>query len=194
VGDLVVVYTFERAGAGVPTFTLQSGNGFVEIRNHGHDDGSTDGRLAVAYKIATQAGAQSYQAYTTGTGGPAWWTGCVVYQVGTFDVSSLPPSNSVTQTNNAVPNPPQVTGLTAASDYSVLAIAAWHLGSAATVTPTAPTNYTNLDHVAGSATADLACSTRAITGVTSEDPAAYGDDVTPNGTCAITVAHPESPR
>ena len=86
VGDLVAVYTWERTGAGSPTFTLQSGNGFVEIRNHTHDDGSTDGRLAIAYKIATQAGAQSYQAYTTGTGSPAWFTGCVVLVKDTFEV------------------------------------------------------------------------------------------------------------
>ncbi len=77
IGDCVIVFHWERAGAGIPTFTLDSGNGYIEIRNHSHNDGSTDGRLAVGYKIATAAGAQSYQAYTTSTGSPVWWAGCL---------------------------------------------------------------------------------------------------------------------
>lgn len=186
VGDLVVVYTWERTGAGSPTFTKQSG--FEEIRNHAHDDGSTDGRLAVAYIVATQAGAQSYQAYTTSTGSPAWATGCFVLTKGTFDIGSLPPSAGVSQTNNAVPNPPQVAGLIAGNAYLIAAIAAWHLASAATVTPTAPSGYGNLLHLAGSSTSELASATVTGSGATSFDPGTFGDDVAPNGTCAITIA------
>lgn len=188
VGDLVIVYTFERLGAAAgTTLTHNSGAGFSNIRNHFHDDSSTDGALGVAYKVATQAGAQSYQGFTTSTGSPVWWTGCTVLTVGTFDTGTIV-SAGVSQTNNAVPNPPSATGLTSAREYLVLAIAAWHLGSSVTNAATAPTNYTNLVQLAGSATADLACSSRAITGATSEDPGTYGDDQAPNGTCSITVA------
>lgn len=190
VGDLVVVYTFERlAGAAGSTLSVNAGAGFSQIRNHFHDDSSTDGALAVAYKVATQAGAQSYQGFTSSTGTPVWWTGCTVYEAGTFDASEIL-SNSVSQTNNAVPNPPQVTGLTSTRDYVVLVIAGWHLGSSVTNTATAPTNYTNLSQLAGAGTGDLAVATRDVTGVTSEDPAAFGDNQAPNGTCSITVAIP----
>jgi hypothetical protein len=183
VGDMVIVFTWERAGAGVPTHTLQST--FVEIRTHSHDDGSTDGRLSVAYKIATSAGATSYQAYTSSTGTPAWWTGIVVLTTGTFDTASIA-SNSVTSTTNAVPNPPSVT-LGATKDWLVLAIGAWHHGSAATITPTAPTNYANLIEVAGSSNGDLGIADRSLTAAASEDPAAFGDNIAPNGTVAMTI-------
>lgn len=186
IGDCVIVITWERAGAGVPTHTLQGG--FSEIRSHSHDDGSTDGRLSVAFAIATAAGAQSYQAYTTSTGTPAWWTGLVVLAVGTFNATPHDATNSVTQTNNAVPNPAQVTGLDSARAYLVLAIAAWHLGSAATVAVTPPANYNEEWEMAGSNTGELSMASRSISGATSEDPGTFGDDVAPNGTCAITIA------
>src|SRR5690242_19048213 len=104
VGDLVIVVTWERAGAGVPTHTLQGGNGFVEIRSHSHDDSSTDGRLSIAYKVATASGAQSYQAYTTSTGSPTWWTGLLVLQTGTYSTTGIA-SNSATNTGTQPPNP-----------------------------------------------------------------------------------------
>jgi hypothetical protein len=190
VGDLVVVYTFERlAGAAGTTLSVNAGAGFSQIRNHFHDDSSTDGALAVAYKVAAQGGAQSYQGFTSSTGTPVWWTGCTVLQANTYDASAIV-SAGVSQTNNATPNPPNVAGLTSTRDYLVLAIAGWHLGSALANTATAPANYGDLVHLAGSATGDLACASRAVSGVTSEDPAAFGDNQAPNGTCAITMAVP----
>ena len=189
IGDLVVVYTWERLGAASGT-TLTIVSGYTEINNWFHNDGSTDGALAVGYKVATASGAQSYQAFTSSTGTPTWWTGCIVFNVGTFDVGTLPPSAGVTLTTSGVPNPPQVTGLDASATYGILAISAWHLGSSLTLTPTAPTGYTLRGDVSGAATGDVACSDRntLLTGATSEDPASYGDDQTPNGSCSITVA------
>jgi hypothetical protein len=188
IGDLVVIYTFERLGAGTATtLTTDTGNNYVEIRNHFHNDGSTDGSLAVAYKIATAGGAQAYTAFTSSTGVPVWWTGCFVVQTGTYSVATLPPSDGISQTNNALPNPPAVTGLSASRDYLVAAIAAWHISSA-TVTPTAPSGYGNLLHIAGAATAELASATLGVTGVTSEDPGTFGDDVAPSGSAIITLA------
>jgi hypothetical protein len=188
VGDLVIVYTFERLGAGTAsTLTVNEGASFTPILNHFHNDGSTDGALAVAYKVATQGGAQSYQGFTSSTGTPVWWTGCSVLQVGTFDVASIL-SAGVSQTNNAVPNPPSVANMVAAREYLVFAIAGWHLGSSVDNAATVPSGYGNLVQVAGAATGDLACASLAMTGVTTTDPPAYGDNQTPNGTCSITVA------
>lgn len=189
IGDLVVVFTFERNGAGSATFTLHSSMG-RELCNHAHNDGSTDGTLGVACRIATVAGAQSYQGFTS-SDGTATWSGCEVVQAGTFD-SFLPAiklATPVTATGTGVPNPPAVSGLDTARAHYVAAIAAWHLGSSLTTTPTAPTNYTNLTHVAGAATAELACGSRILSaGASSEDPGTFGDDQTPNGTCAFAFA------
>lgn len=186
VGDMVICCTWERAGAGIPTHTLQSGNGFVEINSHSHNDGSTDGRLSVAYKIATASGANSYTAYSTdGTG--TVYTGCiVVYGHNTVGIVT----NSSTQTTNAVPNPPSVTGLT--GDFLVCIASGWHLGSAATVTVAPGANYNETWEVAGSVDLEFGLATRAMTGLSSstEDPPAWTDDVAPNGTASVTFAIP----
>src|SRR5262245_38396875 len=110
VGDLVIVCTWERAGAGSPTHTLQSP--FTQIFTHAHDDGSTDGRLSVAAAVATSSGAQSYQAYTTGGSGTVY-TGCVVLDKDTFQGVATVPSNSANSgTTNAAPDPPGLSSLT----------------------------------------------------------------------------------
>ena len=187
IGDLVIVFTWERAGAGIPTHTLQSG--FTEILSHGHNDGSTDGRLSVAFKVATSAGSVSYQAYTTSTGTPAWWTGLYILDAGTYSRGIL--AASVTATGTGAPNPPAVLNLDSTKDYLAIAISAWHLSASQTLTPTAPSGYTNMVHVSGAATGDVAASSLAIAaGVISIDPGAYADNQTPNGTCSITLAVP----
>jgi len=188
IGDLVVVYTWERAGAGIPTHTVDTGNGFVEILSHGHNDGSTDGRLSVAYKIATAGGTQNYQAYTTGTGSPSWFTGCIVITKDTYSVATLPTSTGISSTTNVIPDPPAVSGLTAGFPYHIITIAAWHLGSSLTTTPTVPSGYGNLQHISGAATSELACASLGVSGSTSYNPGTFGDDQAPNGTCSITFA------
>ena len=187
VGDRVVVWTWTLAGAGVPTHTLQSG--FTEILSHSHDDGSTDGRLSCAYKDATSAGANTYQAYAeSGSGITGRLSGILVLQSGTFDTAT--PAGaliaSATQTTNAIPNPPALSGMPSA-DYLVAAVAAWHTASA-TVTVTPPTNYTEQWEAAGANVGELSLATRALTGITAEDPGTFGDDVTPNGTAIMTIA------
>lgn len=186
VGDLVVCITWERAGAGSPTHTCQTGSGFVEIRTHAHDDGSTDGRLSCAYKVATSSGANAYAAYTTSGAGTVY-TGCIVITADTYEVVTLPKSNSDSGTTNAAPNPPSITSMT--GDWLVLAIAGWHLGSAATVAVTNPSNYTETWEIAGSTDVELSLATRALTSLSNatEDPGAFTDDVAPNGTARMTV-------
>lgn len=187
-GDLVVCITWERSGAGSPTHTVQTGSGFVEIRSHAHDDGSTDGRLSCAYKIAGSSGANSYQAYTTSGSGTVY-TGCIVLTAGTYTVTVLPPSNSDSGTTNAVPNPPSVAGLT--GDYLMLAIAGWHLGSAVAVAATSPAGgYSETWEIAGSPDVELSLATKdALLLVNAtEDPGTFNDDVAPNGTARMTVA------
>lgn len=187
IGDMVIVATWERAGAGVPTHTLQAN--FVELFSQAHDDGSTDGRLSVAYKIATASGAQSYQAYTSSVGTETW-SGGIVVQVDTFSATATnkgpTASAGVSQTNNAVPNPPSVT-LGTSRDWLVIVFGGWHHSTSATITPTAPTNYTNLIEVAGSTTGDLGIANRSLTAPASEDPGTFGDNIAPNGTAAVTI-------
>lgn len=186
IGDLVLVFTWSLAGAGVPTHTLQSGNGYAEILSHAHDDGSTDGRLSVAWIIATAAGAQSYQGYTA-SGATASLTGLVVLQVGTFspNVAATFKAGAATQTTNAVPNPPAVTpGFL----YRLcLAVGAWHMTSAATVTVGAPTNWTMVTDVAGSFAGELAIAQRNRSALADDDPTGFTDDVAPNGTVGATI-------
>lgn len=187
IGDLVVCITFERAGAGIPTHTINTAGGFVEIFSQPHEDGSTDGRLSVAYKVATAAGAQAYAAYTTSGSGTVY-TGSLVVDDSTYDILTLPTAAGVTQTNNAVPNPPSVAGLT--GDFLILNIAAWHLGSAGTNAVGAGANYIEEWELAGSADIDLALALRSLTGLSAatEDPPAWTDAIAPNGTSSITIA------
>src|SRR5688572_19411031 len=72
IGDLVVVYTFERLGAGTATTLTKHSSMDAEIVNHFHNDGSTDGSLAAAYKVATSSGANSYQGFTSSVGTETW--------------------------------------------------------------------------------------------------------------------------
>lgn len=184
VGDLVLVFTFERAGVGVPTHSLHSGADAFVVQQP-HDDGSTDGRLSITRKTATQAGAQSYQGVTSSTGSPVAWTGCVVVTAGTFAVGTVT-GTGVSATGTGVPNPPLLT-LGNTRDWLVLAISAWHHSASATITPTAPTNYANLIEVAGASNGDIACADRSLTAAASEDPGTFGDNITPNGTASATI-------
>ena len=188
VGDLVIVVTWERNGAGSATHTLQSG--FTNIWTpFAHDDGSTDGAFSCAYKVASSSGANAYQAYTSSSG-TEWWTGCIVLKAGTFNEAAIAVGNPTTGTTNAAPDPPAVT-LTGDTDYLAMAIAAWHLSASATVTVTPPTNYTAGFDIAGAATGELALAWRKVLGgVTTQDPGAFADDVTPNGTARATIAVP----
>ncbi len=189
IGDLVICITFGRGAAGVPTHTCQTGSNFVEIRTHAHDDGSTDGRLSVAYKIATQNGAQSYQAYTSSLAAGSDWTAIVVLTVGTWENTALligDQQNSATLTTNAVPNPPAIT--TPQTQCLVLQIAAWHFASSLANTAVAPSGYALVTEVAGAALADLAVAQLTKAAAGTEDAAVWGDNQAPSGTVAMVIA------
>lgn len=190
VGDLVVVITASVAGAGVPTHNLQAG--FTSIIDHAHDDGSTDGRVSVACKVATSAGAVAYQAYTA-TGATTSHSGIIVLTVGTFESSLTNITSwlaaSITGTTNAAPDPPAITPTRSGS--LVVLIGFWHYGTTSTTTTvTQPANYSSVTEYAGAATCELAVSQRtsAPTVNVSENPATYVDNTVPNGTVAITIA------
>lgn len=188
IGDLVIVYTFERTGAGIPTHTIVSG--YTTILTHPHNDGSTDGRLSAAFKVATEDGAVAYSGWTSNVGTETW-TGLLVVDKDTY--SRAIRATSATQTGTAAPNPPDCPGLQFGRDHLAVAISAWRLSSAATVTP-AHATYTLQTHIAGSATAELALATLPVTtDVLAINPGAYTDDVTPTGTCSITLVIPEAP-
>ncbi len=180
VGDLVIVTTWTRGTAGIPTHTLQAG--FTQILTQSLDDGNLDGRLSVAYRVATVAGAQPYAAYTA-TGGTSY-SGLTVLKVGNFSVATILQA-STSNTGTGTPNPP--TAGTVSAPSVVLAIGAWHLGGN-TVSVTPPTGYTELGEVAGSNVGELSVATRIVGLGGTADPGAFVDDVTPNGTAAATIS------
>jgi hypothetical protein len=192
VGDLLIFLVWSQ-GAVIPDHAIQSG--FFEWRTHSHNDGSTDGRLSVAVKEAALSGTQSYTPYVI-TNATANQTsiGVVVLQAGTWNpayAESQPRANSATQTNNAVPNPPSLADLT--GDFYVLALAGWHVTSAAAVAATTMANYSIIaQNASASHVTHLAIAARSMTGLSAatEDPGAFGDNVAPNGSASMTIAVP----
>lgn len=193
VGDLVMIGVWSQ-GTAIPTHAIQGGGAtYQEIRSHSHNDGTTDGRLSLAVIVATSGGAVSYQPYAV-SGATAGQTiaGIVVLEAATYDaVLANWIHNSVTQTTNAVPNPASVAGLT--GDFQVQAWAAWHVTTAASTATTPPANYTEVtEGPSGSHVTHMSIAARDLAGLSAatEDPGAFGDNVTPNGTASITVAIP----
>ena len=178
VGDLVVVTTWSPTTTnGIPTHTIQAG--FTQIISQTLDDGNDDGRLSVAYKVATAAGAQTYQAYTSSGVAGADFSGINVIKAGRYDITNIV-SAGTSSTGNGTPNPPAVT-LNGAS--TVLAIGAWNLAAAGATTVGAPGNGFSAEY-------DIAASVRGelATAVGSNaDPGGFTDNVTPNGTAAVTI-------
>lgn len=182
VGDIVVVATWERNGAGAATHTIQAG--YNQIANVEHNDGSTDGRLSIAWTRAASAGSANYQAFTSSAGQTAATLSIVI--TGTDVSTGGITMNANSQVSSALPDPP-ISDTFASSDRLILVFAGWHLSASATVTPTAPTNWTNLQHLAGASLLEFASAERGMTAQTAVNPGTFGDDVTPNGTLAITV-------
>jgi formylglycine-generating enzyme required for sulfatase activity len=194
VGDLVIVVTWTRAtSGGVPGHTLQSG--FVQILSQELDDGSNDGRLSVAFKVATAAGAQPYTAYSVSGGGTSF-TGLVVMPAGTFDLDGIAGTSTSSGSTNP-PNPP--ISPTASRQSAVFAIGAWHLNASLTASVTPPNNgapntFAELWEIGGAAVGELSVAVRATTVAAggTVNPNSFDDDVGPNGTAAATILVPIS--
>ena len=180
VGDLVIVSTWSRGTTAVPTHTLQAG--FTQLVSQAHDDGNLDGRLSVAYRVATVAGAVPYQAYTSSAG--TNYSGLTVIRAGQYSLTGILAA-STNNTGDTPPNPPSAGTLVAPS--VVFAIGAWHL-SGNTVSVSPPSNYTELWEMSGSHNGELSVATRILASGAVADPGAFGDNVTPNGTASATIA------
>jgi hypothetical protein len=179
VGDLIIVTTYTTTNAaGAITHTLQPG--FTQIATQFLDENNTDGQLSIAYKIATVAGAQSYQAYAV-TGGSSW-TGLATLRAGTYDAGSIT-AQMTTNTGNQPPNPPAIT---IAKPAIVFAIGAWHLSAAANQNVNPPGGFTELWEM-GNEAAEMSIATSTV-GAGTTDPGAFTDNVTPNNTIAATIA------
>jgi hypothetical protein len=188
-GDLVYIITWERVtGSTPPTHTLQGG--YNEILSQGLTEGSASARGSIARKVAA-GGVESFQAYTTDSGTTEYWTGLVVYTVGTFDTAGIV-SAGASSTANTAPNPPAVT-LTNGVEYCVTCYGFWRLGSAAANDAGTPANYSDVWETTASQTGHSAVRHRDMTGAgASEDPGNISDTITPTGTAAITIALPEA--
>jgi hypothetical protein len=134
VGDLVVVSTWSFVtNNAVITHTLQPG--FTQILSSSLDDGSADARLSIAFKVATVAGAQTYQAYTSSAG--TSFTGLVVLKAGTFDITLLSSGATASAVNDRGPNPPAVGPV--ATPSIALVFGGWHFnGASGTIDGTLP--------------------------------------------------------
>lgn len=192
-GDLCIFFLWTQgANSTTITHTLQSG--FFDWYQDPHEDGTTDGRLSCCVKKAASGGAVSYSPYSVANGTASQSTlGMIALTAGTYPANAdtvIPTlGTSTVSTGNQPPNPPSVSGLT--GDYLVLAVAAWHVTTAGATAATAMTNYTiEIQNASASHVTHLAIARRALTGLSSasEDPAAFGDNVTPNGTIARTIA------
>ncbi len=187
IGDLVVVTTWTVGGNGVPTHTLQTG--FTQVFSQSHDDGNTDGRLSVAFKVATAAGVQTYQAYTSSAG--TSFSGLIVMPKGSFDTTGIAATIS-DSTNSNPPNPP--TSPTTPGLSAAFAIGAWHYSAGTTTSVTAQAGFNELWEMNGSLVGELSISARAtnLNGNATTNPASFVDDQTPNGTVAATLIIPLS--
>lgn len=194
IGDVILFFVWSQGTDNTTlTHTLQSG--FTQVRTHGHDDGTTDGRLSVAVKVVTVAGAQSYTPYVIANATASQTAGaCIVYT----NVDTTAPGSwiqaSITATGNQPPDPPSITGLN--GDLEVVAASAWHITTAAATAVTAPSGYfESIDGPTGTHVTHLGVGVAGSTGLVNAtiDPAAWADNVTPNGTCSITFAMPGIP-
>ena len=178
VGDMVIVTTWSPTTTnGPPTHTLQAG--FTQIASQLHNDGNDDGQLTVAYKVATVSGAQTYQAFTSSGVAGADFSGILVVKAGGFDVNNIVSAGN-DDTSATAPNPPAIA---LSGPMTVIALGGWNLSAAAAVTVGAPANgFTAQWDIAASVRGELAAAVG-----TAADPGGFTDNVTPNGTAAITI-------
>jgi hypothetical protein len=176
IGDLVIVTTWSPNNTGVPTHTIQAG--FTLIASQSVDDGNNDGRLSVAYKVATAAGAQAYAAFTsTGTTN---FSSINVMRNGRYDINNIVSAGGTTTNANA----PDAPAVTLNGSMTVLAVGGWNLTAATNVTVTPPANgFAEEFEVAGSAATELSVAVG-----TAANPGGFGDNTTNvTGSVALTV-------
>lgn len=192
IGDLVLCLVWSQ-GTNLATLTHTQQIGNTMVRSHGHDDGTTDGRLSVSCRVATVAGASASSIDIAGATASQSCCGILTVTGADPNVANWV-TNSFTDAAANAPNPPAVTPLT--GDWLVLAIGAWHVTTAAATSATVMANYSlRINGPTGTHVTHLAAATRALTGLSAatEDPAIYVDNVTPNGTAAMTIAIPADP-
>lgn len=180
VGDLVLLVSWHgTAPATGSVLTLRSGEDWTQLFNFFHDDGSNDGSFAAAWKIATQAGAQVYQAFNTTSPSTDCRTALRIYSVGTFDTSSMPFATPVTFTDgNVSPDPGNISSLVSTRDYLIEAIGGWwHSNGTVNCIPGAPSGYGSLISTTDPGWLELAIANKAVAGVTSENPGVFTDNV-----------------
>ena len=180
VGDLVLLISWHGTpNASGSLLTLRTGEGWTEVFNFFHNDGADDGAFAAAWKIAILAGAQVYQAFNTTSPNTDCRTALRIYSVDTFDTSAMSFATPVSFTDGAVaPDPGNISGLNSARDYMIEAIGGWWCNSGSVnCIPGAPVGYGNLISTADPGWLELAVTNKAVTGVTSENPGVFTDNV-----------------
>lgn len=185
IGDLVVVVHLTRTSgdATIPTHTLQSG--FTSIDTATYTEVSA-GRLSAAYKVATAAGANAYNAFTSNIGSD--FAGLVVITAGTFNATTIADVHAQTSSTSAnPPDPPSI--VTPEAHCLVLAVGGWLISPSSVVAVTPPSTYAEVWEMAGSLSVELSVASLDVAAAGTENPGAFGDD-TSNvpGTLSLTIA------
>lgn len=191
VGDLVIVTTYTVVNNGAPGHNLQTGFTVIGSITQSENN-SPDARLSVAFKVATVAGNQTFQAFTA-TGGTSF-TGLTVIAAGTFDPNgAFSLQGGTTNTNGAQPNPGLATNVGSSAAF---VIGAWNfLDGAQNPTVTAPTGFTELWEVGNSQVAELSMAIRPTLFSGAIDAAAFAASTTAQtANIAATLFVPLSPR
>jgi hypothetical protein len=177
-GDLLIVHG--RTG-GSPTFNLPSGWSWL-VQNHVAD--ASDDVTSIIWRIAdgAEGATLSWDLSATAKGST------LAYRITGHDFGILDVQVAIGTGANA--NPPVTTTLPS-DDYLILVFAGL---DGETQTYTVPTNYVNLQ-TANSGTAGIATTnnvtasaSRALTGITSEDPGAFTNGAPSTGWTTFTLA------
>lgn len=185
VGDLVIVSTWSFVtNNGIPNHTLQSG--FTQIMSQGLDDQSADARLSIAFRVATVAGAQPYQAYTSSAG--TSFTGIVVLKAGSFDSSAIVNVSTSSATNNQGPNPP-ASG-TAVEPSLVLAYGAYHFNGGTGNLVTSSNGVAEVWQTTGTSSTEFVVGQTTLPAGGAVNPARYTDASGVSGSAASTITIP----
>ncbi len=175
VGDLILAFGFVPSGA----FSDDAASGWTYL--YDYEGSGVEDSIHVVYKIATAAGAVAQTPFET-----IDRAGLLVIKSGTYDPDFFDrgPFDTAQVVSSAAPNPGAV--ITPVENCLVIAAAAWRLAAPATVAVTPPTAYTEAFEVAGSHSYELSVAYKAVSLASSENPAAFADDVAPNATRVLT--------
>jgi hypothetical protein len=185
-GDHVITMMWTQ-GTSSPTHTVEAG--YTLLYRRTLNDGTKDGVLSAAYRVATQDGAVAQDAFVI-VGGTSGQTSVATVAVSGVNYLSATGAGS---TSNSAPNPPPYGQGTMYGDWIVLGVGGWQItvdsSTVADITADG-TGFTMLaQNAATSHKTHMAIMHREYLGLSynTVDPAPFTDNVVPNGAAALTI-------